>query len=121
LRVKLRIGHGLDIEDHVRVRAKTANGFAVHLKRGASIQNVLATGREVHHWFGGGLLWIDLQEGESESTVRHSIGVETAPRDPNSGFFGGRIPGVRELRYDPFYVALADDFKQVCPAGEWST
>src|SRR5262249_25791246 len=52
LRVKLRIGHGLDIEDHLRVRAKTANGFAARLNRGASIAQVLANGKEMRHSFG---------------------------------------------------------------------
>jgi hypothetical protein len=95
LRVKLRIGHGLDIEDHLRVRTRTSNGFAARLNRGASIQNVIAAGGEMRHSFGGGLLWVDLPQGESELTLLYSIEVETAPPDPNSGFFGEDYGHVR--------------------------
>ena len=95
VRVKVRTGHGIDVEDRLRVGVKTMNGFAARLNHGASITNVLANGKEMRHSFGGGLLWIDLPQGESGVTLRYSIEVETAPRDPNSGFFGGDYGHVR--------------------------
>lgn len=95
IRLQVRIGHGIDVEDRLRVRVKTQNGFAARLNHGASIAGVLASGKEARHSFGGGLLWIDLPPGDSTVTLRYSIEVETAPRDPNSGFFGADYGHVR--------------------------
>lgn len=83
----LRPGHGVDIEDRLRVRVKSTNGFAARLNHHADVRSVRAGGREVRHQFGGGLLWVDLPEGEAEVTLAYSLEVERAPADTNSGCF----------------------------------
>ena len=95
LKVSLRPGSGVDVEDRMRVRVKGANGFAARLNHRANLRLVRAGGREVRHQFGGGLLWVDLPEGEAELTIEYSLEVERAPRDPNSGCFTENFGHIR--------------------------
>ena len=77
------------------MRVKGANGFAARLNHRANLRLVRAGAREVRHQFGGGLLWVDLPEGEAELTIAFSLEVEHAPRDPNSGCFTENFGHIR--------------------------
>ena len=90
LRVVVRPGHGIDVEDRMRVRVKGGNGFVARLNHQAKL-----AGTEPRHQFGGGLLWVDLPDGETEFTLRYSLEVERAPDDPNSGCFQDDFGHVR--------------------------
>jgi hypothetical protein len=95
LKVGLRPGSGLDAEDRLRVRVKGAYGFAARLNHRATLRSVRAGGREVRHQFGGGLIWVDLPQGEAELTIEFSLEVERAPREPNSGCFTENFGHIR--------------------------
>ena len=83
MKVSIRPGDGLSVEDRMRIRVKGADGFAVRLNHAAKIEHISAAA----HAFGGGLLWADLPEGETELTIRYSIAVEKGPADTNSACF----------------------------------
>ena len=95
LKVSLRPGSGVDVEDRLRVRVKGANGFAARLNHRANLRLVRAGGAGVRHQFGGGLLWVDLPEGEAELTIEFSLEVERVLRDPNSGCFTENFGHIR--------------------------
>ena len=104
LKVMVRPGSGIDVEDRMAVRSNGSNGFAARLNHGAKLREVTAGGREVGHQFGGSLFWADLPRGSSELTLRYTIEVEAAPRDGNSGRFTERFGHVRnQYFWHPFF------------------
>jgi hypothetical protein len=99
--VAVRPGLGIEVEDRMRVRVKGSQGFAARLNYAAKLQAVVGGS---HHFFGGGLLWVDLREGETELTLKYSIEVEQWPNDSNSGSFLNRAGHVRnQYFWHPFF------------------
>jgi hypothetical protein len=99
MKVSIRPAAGLTVEDRMRIRVKGPNGFAARLNHAAKI-------RDLHpaHLFGGGLLWVDLPEGESDLTIRYEIEVDKGPDDTNSGCFLENSGHVRNQYYwHPFF------------------
>jgi len=87
IKVQVRPGSGIAVDDRIRVRIIGRNGFAMRLNYSAKISSV-RTGRLEHpHLFGGGLLWIDVPEGETELQLAYSIDVEKGPEETNSACF----------------------------------
>jgi hypothetical protein len=104
LRMTVRPGQGLDVEDRITVRVAGSNGFAARLNHRASLLQVKARGADTRYQFGGGLFWADLPAGEAELTLQYSIEVETAPEDGNSGRFTERFGHVRnQYFWHPFF------------------
>jgi hypothetical protein len=66
MKVNIRPGEGLFVEDRMEVVVKGANGFAVRLNYAAKIETVRSGGRDLHYLFGGGLLWVDLPFGPGD-------------------------------------------------------
>ncbi|HEY4358493.1 MAG TPA: hypothetical protein VGN16_22285 [Acidobacteriaceae bacterium] len=62
-------------------------GLAMRLNHAARIKNVSVGGRPVRYLFAGGLLWIDLPDGDAELTIRYSLEVEEGPNYTDSGSF----------------------------------
>jgi hypothetical protein len=87
MKVVVRPGSGVTVEDRMRIRVAGHDGFAVRLNHLAKVESVRARGRKPPYLFGGGLFWVDLPEGPSELTIRYSNEVETGPDDTNSGSF----------------------------------
>jgi hypothetical protein len=100
MKVAIRPGSGLTVEDRMRIRVKGSNGFAARLNHAAKIDEV----RGAAYLFGGGLLWVDLPEGATELTIRYSIEVEKGPDDTNSGCFLESAGHVRnQYFWHPFF------------------
>src|SRR5258708_1921845 len=87
IKVSVRPASGVTVEDRLRIQVNGRDGFALRLNHAAKIESIRTAGREPAHLFGGGLLWIELPEGETELTIRYSIEVEKGPQDTNSGCF----------------------------------
>jgi len=87
MRVNIRPGAGLFVEDRMRVVVKEATSFAVLLNYAAKLESVRSADRDLHYLFGGGLLWADLPPGESEFAIRYSLDVSADPKETNSGCF----------------------------------
>ena len=87
MKVTVLPGSGVTIEDRMRVQVTGHDGFAVRLNHTAKIESIRAAGKEPAYRFGGGLLWVELPEGETEWTIRYSIVVEKGPQDTNSACF----------------------------------
>jgi hypothetical protein len=71
----------------MRIRVKGRDGFAMRLNYAAEISDVRAAGKQSAYFFGGGLFWAELAEGETELTIQYSIEVEKCPEGANSGCF----------------------------------
>ena len=95
LKVSLRPGYGVDVEDRLLAHVIGSNGFLARLNHRAKLQSVRAGGEEVRHKFAGGLFWVDLPEGNAELTIRFSLEVERAPEDSNSGCFTEEFGHIR--------------------------
>jgi hypothetical protein len=78
---------GVTVEDRMRIQVNGRDGFALRLNHAAKIEIIRVASREPAHLFGGGPLWVELPEGETELTIRYSIEVEKGPQDTNSGCF----------------------------------
>jgi len=88
----------------MRVRVKGSKGFAVRLNHAAQVEAVAGSAR---YFFGGGLLWADVAEGDRELTVKYSIEVEEGPNATNSGCFLNKAGHARnQYFWHPFF-----DFK----------
>ena len=88
----------------MHIRVKGTNGFAARLNHAAKIEDIRSAGRTPIYLFGGGLLWADLPEDETDLTIRYSIDVETGPNDTNSGCFlknAGHLRG--QYFWHPFF------------------
>ena len=104
LKVSVRPGHGVDVEDRMRIRVKGRNGFAVRLNHKAVMQPVKAGSAEVRHQFGGGLLWVDVAQGETELILRYSLEVESDPKGANSGCFWEKAGHIRnQYFWHPYF------------------
>jgi hypothetical protein len=98
LKVTVRPGHGVDVEDRISVRVLGSNGFAARLNHRAKLQVVNA-----RYQFGGGLLWADLPRGDAELTLQYSIEVESGP-EGNSAAFTEPFGHIRnQYFWHPFY------------------
>ena len=104
LKVTVRPGHGVDVEDRMLVRVAGSNGFAARLNPRARLRQVKAGAGDARYQFGGGLFWADLPPGEAELTLPYSIEVETAPEDANSGRFTEAYGHIRnQYFWHPFF------------------
>jgi hypothetical protein len=111
IRVSVLPAHGMTVEDRMHIGVHGRNGFAVRLNYAAKITSISAGGREPDHLFGGGLLWVELPEGETDLTIRYSIEVEKGPQDTNSGCFIESSGHVRnQYFWHPFFGNAAADW-----------
>jgi len=104
MNVSLRPGEGLTVEDRMTVRVKGTNGFAVRLNHAARVEEIRLQGRKAPHEFAGGLLWIDLPEGDAEIVVRYTLKVESGIKPANSGQFLDSFGHLRsQYFWHPFF------------------
>jgi hypothetical protein len=94
LKVAVRPGQGLEVEDRLRV-SSNGRGFVARLNHAAQLHSVKTGGVDVQHHWGGGLLWIGVRRGESEVTLKYTLDVDTSPKQPNSGCFKSDFGHVR--------------------------
>src|SRR5258708_3721470 len=113
IKVSVLPASGVTVEDRLRIQVKGRDGFALRLNHVAKIESIRAAGREPAHLFGGGLLWIELPEGETELTIRYSIEVEKGPQDTNSGCF---LENAGHMRNQYFW----HPFFGFDPVGAWA-
>src|SRR5579872_5931906 len=100
----IRPGSGFTVEDRMHIRVKGTNGFAARVNHAAKIEDIRSASRTPIYLFGGGLLWADLPEGETNLTIRYSIEVETDPNDTNSGCFLKNAGHLRsQYLWHPFF------------------
>lgn len=102
IEVSVRPGSGVDVVDRITIRTKGVNGFATRLNHRAQLRRVETGGRPVRHQFGGGLLWIDVPQGQSELTLDYILPVEMRPA--NSGCFQDAFGHIRnQYFWHPFF------------------
>lgn len=104
IRVRVKPGDGIDVEDRMRIKVEGENGFAVRLNYRANLRQVKIGTHAVKRLFGGGLLWVGLEAGEVELTIDYSIAVEEGPNDTNSGCFLRKAGHIRnQYFWHPFF------------------
>ncbi len=104
LSARVRPAQGIDIEDRMHIKVEGENGFALRLNYRANIQHVKVGNTGVKYLFGGGVLWIQLEAGETELTITYSIEVEEGPNDTNSGCFLRKAGHLRnQYFWHPFF------------------
>lgn len=104
LDVDLSPGHGMHITDTLSVRADTDLGWAARLNHSATVSTVHVNGAPSQFEFGGGLLWVDAEQGESEIVLTYDIDVAAdSASDPNSARFDADYGHVRnQYFWHPF-------------------
>lgn len=104
LKVVVRPGSGLDIEDRMRVHVGTSNGFTARLNPRAKLLSAKAGNADVPHHVGGGLLWAGLPKGNTELTIRFSLDPESCLPGANSGCFTKDFGHLRnQYFWHPFF------------------
>jgi hypothetical protein len=104
LKVSVRPGRGVDVEDRMRIRVKGNDGFAARLNHKSILQPVKTGAGETRHHFGGGLLWVDIPPGETELALSYSLEVENDPKGANSGCFWQKAGHIRnQYFWHPYF------------------
>src|SRR6185437_2942677 len=107
-RIEIRIvpASGFSAQDRMRIQVHGDRGFALRLNADAKIQDVSTTpNHKIRYLFGGGLLWLDLPQGETTLTIKYSMTVEEGPNSTNSGSF---LPKAGHLRTSYFWHPFFD-------------
>lgn len=108
LKVVIHPADGLTVEDRMRVRVLTANGFVLQLNPAARFETVSAP-----HSFAGGRLHIDLPRGETDLTLRYTLPVPHDTADSSDACF---LPHAGHVRNQFFWhPSFGAD-----PAGAWA-
>ncbi len=69
LHVVLRPGLGLDVTDSLDLEVESSHGALFHLNHAAMLDTVRVAGRDAHHLFGGGVLWLDAPADQDTPVV----------------------------------------------------
>ncbi|MEO0557546.1 MAG: M1 family aminopeptidase [Bacteroidota bacterium] len=99
--------------DTISVEVLASTGVALRLNHTAEIESVELAGQSVDYSFGGGLLWVDVQD-DAELVIRYQIDVaRDSTFGVNSGRFGRHAGHVRNQYFWHPFIWFSDsaDFR----------